>query len=321
MSDNYENFLEDYVEKNNNPNNNQSNSTTTPNQTINYSNINSNSNQTTNGYIGFAAKMLPNGEHYPEGTMVYIRGAETEELQAYSLVDDTNMYDIIDKMNNILSSCVRIKYIDGSMGTYLDLKDGDRYFLIYEIRDLTFPNKNDLYVPITCTCGKQTNTPIRRNNMVFHESDEELMEYFDNQSKMFIFEKEDGNIIKLRIPSIGLYKSFYSYLIDKTKASKNTSQLKQELSFIKTIPYLVVDKNTLTTSEIDKLITNYKNMDKEEFLLIDEITNRLKYGIHKLKNTCEHCGMEAQEEFNFPYGASRIFTVENVLSKLVKRKK
>lgn len=313
---NYEEYLANFARQNENENNPKS----TPNQTYNNQNINvSNNTQNTNGYIGFDARSLPCGEHYPNGTIVYIRGAETEELQSYSLVDDTNMYDIIDKMNNILASCVRIKYSDGSYGSYLDLKDGDRYFLIYEIRDITFPNKNDLYVPITCKCDKTINTPIKRDNMVFFKTDTDLIDFFDENEKLFVFDTTFDKIIKIGLPSVGIQKSFYSYLIDKTTNSKNKKIAKDEIAFIKTIPYLVHNKKTLTNEEIDEQILKFKKMDKEEFLFIDEVIKKMKYGIYMLKNTCE-CGLEAQNEFTFPYGASRIFTVEDVFSRFIKRK-
>lgn len=313
MENNYENYLEEFVKRGDSASNNNNTDNT------NTSNNLSDGNRNTNGFIGFDARSLPNGLHYPNGTVVYIRGAETEELQAYSLVDDNNMYDIVDKMNNILSSCVRIKYTDGSYGSYLDLKDGDRYFLIYEIRDMTFPNKNDLYIPVDCTCGKTINTPIRRDNLVFFETDSEIKEFFNDDEKLFVFDTESGKTIKIGVPSIGIQKSFYTYLIDKTTNTKNKKILKEEISFIKTIPYLVHNKKILTNDEIDGLILEYKKMDKEEFLFIDYVIQKLKYGIYQIKNICE-CGLEAHNDFTFPNGASRIFAVENIFKQFIKRK-
>jgi hypothetical protein len=37
-------------------------------------------------------------------------------------------YDVVEKMNDMLMACVRIKYPDGRMGSYLEIKDPDRLF-------------------------------------------------------------------------------------------------------------------------------------------------------------------------------------------------
>src|SRR5574343_937134 len=72
-------------------------------------------------YFAFDIKEFPCGVFYPTGSTIQIRPAEVKEIQAYSMVDDNNYYDIVEKMNEMLSSCVRIKYPDGSIGSYMDL--------------------------------------------------------------------------------------------------------------------------------------------------------------------------------------------------------
>ena len=60
-------------------------------------------------FFNFDIRELPCGQFYPTGTLFMIRPAQVKEIQAYSMVDDENFYDIIEKMNDILKSCVRIK--------------------------------------------------------------------------------------------------------------------------------------------------------------------------------------------------------------------
>ena len=104
-------------------------------------------------FFNFDIKELPCGEFYPAGTIFMVRPAQVKEIQAYSMVDDNNFYDIVEKMNDILQSCVRIKYSDGKMGSYLEIKDQDRLFLIFLVRELTFQQGNSLTVPARCGCG------------------------------------------------------------------------------------------------------------------------------------------------------------------------
>ena len=42
--------------------------------------------------------------------------------------------DVVDKMNDILKSCVRVQYPDRQLSSYLDIKDQDRIYLIFLIK-------------------------------------------------------------------------------------------------------------------------------------------------------------------------------------------
>jgi len=97
-------------------------------------------------YFNFDIRELPCGDFYPAGTLFMVRPAQVREIQAYSMVDDQNFYDIVEKMNDMLQSCVRVKYSDGKIGSYLDIKDQDRLFLVFLIRELTFQQGNSLSI-------------------------------------------------------------------------------------------------------------------------------------------------------------------------------
>jgi hypothetical protein len=43
-------------------------------------------------------------------------------------------YDVVEKMNDMLMACVRIKW-DGRMGSYLELKIRIDYFLIFQLEN------------------------------------------------------------------------------------------------------------------------------------------------------------------------------------------
>jgi hypothetical protein len=60
-------------------------------------------------FVSVDVKELPCGMFYPAGTALMVRAAQVKEIQSYSMVDDNNFYDIVEKMNDMLQSCVRIK--------------------------------------------------------------------------------------------------------------------------------------------------------------------------------------------------------------------
>jgi hypothetical protein len=128
-------------------------------------------------FFNFDAKELPCGEHYPTGTLIMVRPAQVREIQAYSMVDDNNFHDIVEKMNDVLQACIRIKYPDGNVSSYLEIKDQDRIYLIFLIRELTFQQGNMLTVTKRCSCGNDVQIELKRENFVFHETDEMLEKY------------------------------------------------------------------------------------------------------------------------------------------------
>jgi hypothetical protein len=125
-------------------------------------------------YFSFDVRDFPCGKFYPIGTMFMVRPAQVREIQAYSMVDDNNFYDIVEKMNDVLQSCVRVKYPDGKIGSYIEVKDQDRLFLVFLIRELTFQQGNSLTVNSKCSCGEDVQMELKRDNFSFHEIDEKL---------------------------------------------------------------------------------------------------------------------------------------------------
>ena len=121
-------------------------------------------------FFNFDIRELPCGQFYPTGTLFMIRPAQVKEIQAYSMVDDENFYDIIEKMNDILKSCVRIKYPDGKLGSFLEIKDQDRLFLVFLIRELTFQQGNSLAVTAKCGCGEDVKIELNRKSFFFYSN-------------------------------------------------------------------------------------------------------------------------------------------------------
>ena len=137
-----EDFLKQHIEQKESFNNTQQN---TPNIEVIQKD---NSKISDLQYFNFDVKELPCGSFYPAGTLFMVRPATVREIQAYSMVDDNNFYDIVEKMNDMLSACVRIKYADGKVASYLDIKDQDRLYLIFTIRELTFQQGSELAVTV-----------------------------------------------------------------------------------------------------------------------------------------------------------------------------
>jgi len=260
-------------------------------------------------YITVDLSVLPVGMFYKPGTSIMIRSASVEEVQAYSAVDDKNFLDVTDKMNDMLSRCVKIKHPNGMFGSYKELKDNDRLYLIFMIRELTFQKNSNLAKDVTCKNCKHefkiqfrsTPGPDSPKTFVNYEMDPELEPYFNKQDRTFDFKLNDKTW-KLAPPSIGLQEIFFKNIKEKVELEKTPN-----VSFLKIIPFTLWDRKSITDDGIKAKEEEFKNMDMDTFLFLDEIVSKMLFGIKEIKQDCPMCGEEVHTDMTFPKGASSIF--------------
>lgn len=263
-------------------------------------------------YFNFDIKELPCGDFYPAGTVFMVRPAQVKEIQAYSMVDDQNFYDIVEKMNDILQSCVRIKYSDGRMGSYLDVKDQDRLFLIFLIRELTFQQGNSLTVTARCGCGNDIQLELKRDHFSFHQIDEKLDRYFSNSTRSYHFTTVNGKEFELTPPNIGLQKAFTDYIL-----KENNEKRTPNLSFLKIIPFMLSGRTSITYEGIKSKLKEFEEIDDISFQFLNAAVSKMTFGIKELKKTCS-CGEEVHTDMQFPNGASGIFVIHDAFEAYIK---
>jgi len=263
-------------------------------------------------YFAFDVKEFPCGIFYPVGSTIQVRAAQVREIQAYSMVDDNNFYDIVEKMNDMLSSCVRIKYLDGTIGSYMDIRDPDRFYLIFLIRELTFQKGSSLTTTAICNCGKEISIELRRNNFKLFEQSQRILSFFDPVTLSFRFEIKNGRTFNLAPPTIGLQKSFTEYIV-----KENAEKKKNNLSFLKIMPFLLYDRTSITIEGIKSKLDEYQKMDDISFQFLNAAVEKMTFGIEKLKNQCE-CGLESHTDMIFPDGPSAIFVVHDAFEQFIK---
>lgn len=264
-------------------------------------------------FFSFDVKELPCGKFYPTGTILMIKPAQVKEIQAYSMVDDNNFYDVIEKMNDMLRSCVRVKYSNGDIGTYLDIKDQDRIYLIFMIRELTFQQGNSLSVKVVCDdCGTENEMELTRKNFRFHEFDEKLMKYYNKSTGSFTFKTKSKNTWEVSPPNIGLQKSFTEYIIRENSEKKTPN-----LAFLKIIPFLLNGLNTISYDDIRKKLIEFEKMDDVDFQFLNSAISKMTFGIKELRKKCSSCGMEIHTQMQFPNGASGIFVIHDAFEAFI----
>ena len=266
-------------------------------------------------YLNVDLSALPLGIFYKPGFSIKIRSAKVQEVQAYSVVDDKNLIDVTEKMNQMLSSCVRVELPNGKKGSYKDIKDGDRLQLIFMIRELSFQSGNSLAKEVKCEfCGHEFKIPFRattnnvtKKTFTKHDFPEELTKFFDEQERVFIFDI-DGVVFKLAPPTIGIQETIYKH-IEETVKNKKTPNV----SYLKIIPFLLYDRITITKKGIVSKEDEFKRFDMNTFQILNYAVDKMVFGLNGLKMECPECGQEVHTDMTFPNGASSLFIISNPL--------
>jgi hypothetical protein len=265
-------------------------------------------------YFNFPVKDLPCGVHYPVGTILKVRPANTKEIQEYSMVDDNNFYDIVEKMNGMLQTCVRIKYLEGNIGTYMDIKDQDRLFLIFMIRELTFQNGKSLNIKKNCSCGVENQIDIMRDSFVFHDVNEDIKPYFNTNTRTYSFDLINGKTYEMAPPNVGIQKAFTDYIV-----KKNSEETKPNVAFLKIIPFMLPGRSSITIEGIEAKLKEFETIDDVSFQFLNDVVGKMTFGIKELKKNCTSCGTEIHTPMAFPNGASGIFVVHDAFKLYIKK--
>jgi hypothetical protein len=263
-------------------------------------------------YFNFDIRELPCGQFYPAGTLFMVRPAQVKEIQAYSMVDDANFHDIVEKMNDMLQSCVRVKYSDGRIGSYMDIKDQDRLFLVFLIRELTFQSGNSLSVNAKCSCGEEAAVELKKENFVFHEIDSKLEKFYNRSTGSYNFKTVNGKSFELTPPNIGLQKAFTDYILKENSEKKSPN-----LAFLKIIPFMMGGRNSITYDGVKAKLKEFEEMDDISFQFLNAAVGKMTFGIKELKKVCA-CGEEVRTDMQFPNGASSIFVIHDAFEAYIK---
>ncbi len=264
-------------------------------------------------FFNMDVRELPCGQFYPTGTLFMVRPAQVKEIQAYSMVDDNNFYDIVEKMNDMLQACVRIKYPDGKIGSYLEVKDQDRIFLIFLVRELTFQQGNSLGITVPCgACQTEHKIELSRKFFDYYEIDEKLEKYFSLSSRTFNFKTINGKTFELTPPNIGLQKAFTDYIV-----KENQEKRQPNLAFLKIIPFMMPGRTSITYDGIKAKLKEFEEMDDISFQFLNAAVSKMTFGVKELKTICQ-CGEEVRTDMQFPDGASGIFVIHDAFEAYLK---
>jgi ribosomal protein L44E len=267
------------------------------------------------GWVRVKPETLPSqGIFYPEGTEITIRAASAAEIRHWSTIDEEDILSMDDALNRIMERCSKIR-MGKMMGTYKDIKEIDRFFIIFAIRELTFKKgENSLNVSFNCNqCGKVDQKTIVKEMLSYYTPVPELDVRFSDELRGFHLKITNGEELKLFLPSLGVMNYIKNYVKDKV-------QNKQEYdkAFLKWAPFLFADWRTLNDATYNKMLQDSYSWGTDKISVMDWFVTQMQSTVKaEIKNECSVCGEEATAPINFRGGIKSLFLVSDIASKLL----
>ena len=259
------------------------------------------------------------GFGYPEGFEIAIKSAEVREIRQFSTVDEDDRLDLDEKLNTIISKCMKIRWNGGFLDPY-DLWYEDRFFVIMSIRDLTFlKGENRIILPVTKNCTKEDcNVPdtieLKSNLLDSFVIEAEILKRYSKESYSFKFIPKDGSAeMDLYIPTIGVTTLCRKIISDKTKKGKKFDE-----SFAKVASFIIPDWRGLDERLYDQYERGSIDWSPLQFSIADQITEKINFATKsRIYTKCESCDGEVTAVISFPGGYRSLFVISDIFSQLL----
>lgn len=276
--------------------------------------------QSLTGYVKLDLANFPSGgQFYREDFEIHIRAARVGEIREFSTLDEENILDVDEKLNSLLVNCTKIMY-GNQRGSYRDVLEEDRIYLILSIRELTFKDgENKLMMPVTkkkCkagTCKSQESMELRTGNLQFNEQDELIEKYYDHQNKCFTVPTKSHGELTIAPPTIGVMRAITDWIRKREEENKSWDK-----SSLQILPYIQREWRGFNDKEIFSAITSFQGWDASKFSIVYRLVEKAKIGVKpEFAFPCESCGEEVAVPLTFPGGIKALFIIQDISSELL----
>jgi len=272
------------------------------------------------GYTKLDLNEFPSGgAFYRDDFEIHIRAAKVAEIRAFSTVDENNLKEVDDGLNNIVLSCTKIMY-GNQRGSYKDILEEDRIYLILAIRELTFKTgEQTLMMPVgkkgckTQGCKAQESVELRTTNLQFNNINETIEKYYDPADKCYTITTKNYGEIKMAPPTIGVMRAITDYIRDREE--KNQSWDKSTLAIL---PYLQREWRGWNEKDIFAKITSFQGWDATKYTIVYRLAEDMKVGVKpEMGFPCKSCGEEVTVPLTFPGGIKALFIIPDISAELL----
>lgn len=265
------------------------------------------------GWKNLPFENLPSqGLFYPDGSEIAIRAASVAEIRHWSTIDENDALGIDDMLNFVVEKCCRIR-MSGRPANFKDLKEIDRFYAIFAIRDYTFKNgENRLYTNIEDENGEDLKIEITKDVLNYFDPDETLMKYYNADKKCYVFQMKSGEVFDLHFPSLGVMSFIKSYAKAKAQRSQTFDK-----AFLRYAPFLIPEWKGLTDREYDKTLQDSLTWSIQKISLMDKITSMLAGAINPEVRYEKANGEDGRIPLSFRGGVKSLFLISDILDELV----
>ena len=272
------------------------------------------------GYTALNLSQFPSkGKFYRDDFEIHIRAAKVAEIRSFSTVDENNLKEVDDGLNNIVLSCTKILY-GNQRGSYKDVLEEDRIYLILAIRELTFKTgEQTLMMPVgkkgckQSNCKAQESVELRTENLQFNNVIDTIEKYYDSADKCYTVATKSYGEIKMAPPTIGVMRAITDYIRDREE--KNLSWDKSTLAIL---PYLQREWRGWNEKDIFAKITSFQGWDATKYTIVYRLAEDMKVGVKpEMGFPCKSCGEEVTVPLTFPGGIKALFIIPDISSELL----
>jgi hypothetical protein len=267
------------------------------------------------GWIRVKPETLPSqGIYYPANSEITIRAAMAAEIRHWSTIDEEDILSMDDALNKIIEKCCKLR-LGGALSSFKDLKEIDRFFLVFAIRELTFKKgENALNVSFNCNnCGHTDNKQIVKEMLSYYNPVDELSTRFNEEERCFHLKLTNGEEIKLYLPTLGTMNFIKNYVKEKVQ-----SKQEYDKAFLKWAPFLFADWRTLNEAAYNRKLQDSYSWGTDKISVLDWFVKQMQNTVKpEIINDCSVCGEEATAPINFRGGIKSLFLVSDISSKLL----
>jgi len=244
------------------------------------------------GLKNIPLSFLPSkGKYYLPGLELSIKSATVAEIRHWSTIDENDLLSVDDQLNYILERCLVVT-IDGAPASWKEILEIDRFYIIFRIQELTFPNGEN-YIPHKFECACDPNEPYSEKKPItssmLSEFDfpAELEEFYSDELKAYRVESKKLNTsFNLFLPTLGTMQKLREIVLDINRNGK-----KVDKSFLKIVPYLIGDWESLTGQTFSALNAESLTWHINKFTFITKFADAIQKSKRQvLKDDCPKCG-------------------------------
>jgi hypothetical protein len=265
------------------------------------------------GWKNVPIEYLPSqGLFYAEGTQIAIRAASVSEIRHWSTIDENDLLGVDDMLSFIVEKCVRIK-MPNKATSHKDLKEIDRFYLIFAVRDYTFKNgENKIFANVPDEDGQDQKVEVTKDLIDYFNPDEKLITYYSHEEKCYVFNLKNGESFKMYFPSLGVMNFIKNFMKVKQQQGGNFDK-----SFLKYAPFLFEDWRSLSQNTYDKASHDSMTWSLSKISVLTKITDMLASSVNPQIRYINNGGTEFRAPLNFQGGIKSLFLISDIFGELV----